>query len=232
MKTHPKFEAWTQSEEAKRLSALLSRKIKELEILIPKGKSMKEATEDQKPKIKNVCNEIGSYIDSIYNIKPDPDSVYEFLLDEVDPWSFWQKPDLDELVILYAEWRAKKIHTTVNQISENILNTFKTDYTLSQLKTIRERLIKTRLIDNISENAFIYIFTGKPITKRMKRIIWKKKPPLGHSFLKRVVYQNEQFNFKQIEECFIFPKGHILDSNDKSRSDYSHNDILNPILNV
>jgi hypothetical protein len=110
--------------------------------------------------------------------------------------------------------------------------TFKVEYTSPQLNKIRENLINEKIIDNISENDFIYLFTGQPIFNGMKSIKWKKSPPLGHEFLKGVVYHNEQFNYKHVNECIIYPKGHILDSNDKSRSQYRNIEILKRILNV
>lgn len=60
-----------------------------------------------------------------------------------------------------------------NQI-DKLPRTFSTEYTPKQLKQLRQSLIEENFIcDNISENQFIYIFTGQLITDRMTPIKWK-----------------------------------------------------------
>lgn len=103
-------------------------------------------------------------------------------------------------------------------------------YTKIQLNTIRERLIKENITDRISESDFFYLFNGNPITESMKTLKWEKSLPLAHTFLKRFVYTNTNFNMIQVNECIKFKNGKKLDSNNISTSQYRHGDILNPIL--
>lgn len=108
--------------------------------------------------------------------------------------------------------------------------TFKTDYISLQLGTIRERLLFAGMIDNIPEDDFIYLFTERPVTGKVIRLKWKQSLSLGHEFLKRVVYKEEKFDFRQINACITFPGGKKLDSNNKSTAQYKNDDLLNPIL--
>jgi hypothetical protein len=108
--------------------------------------------------------------------------------------------------------------------------TFKTSYITMQLNTIRERLIFAGIIESISEGDFVYLFTERPLIERMIRMEWKQSLSLGHEFLRRVVYDQEKFDFKQINYCITFPGGRKLDSNNKSTAQYKNDDILNPVL--
>ena len=112
--------------------------------------------------------------------------------------------------------------------------TFSTEYTHERLKPIRQGLIKEKIIGNISEEDFQYLFTAKPITDKMKRIEWGRFMAFGHSFLARTVYHEDNFDFKQVNKCIKFPKGKILDSCHKSKAQYESKKtkILDKILDV
>jgi hypothetical protein len=116
------------------------------------------------------------------------------------------------------------------QGSEKAPRTFKTNYINTQLNIIRERLINAKIIENISENDFIYLFTEKPVNKGMVSIKWKESLSLCHEFLRRVVYAGVEFDLKQVNDCISFPGGKKLDSNNKSTALYKNDDILNPVL--
>lgn len=140
----------------------------------------------------------------------------------------------DQVEILKYESfiKSEKENIQKTEQFDKLPKTFLTGYTLPQLNTIRERMINAKLISDISKNNFVYLFTEQSITKKMIRIEWKESKPLSHEFLSRVVYHDKQFNFKQVNECIIYPKGKKLDSHDKSTAQYKNKDILNPILNV
>ncbi len=99
-----------------------------------------------------------------------------------------------------------------------------------QLNTIRERLISAGMIEIISEDDFICLFTERPVNEGIVRLEWKQSLSLGHEFLKRVVYGEEKFDFRQINFCIAFQGGKKLDSNNKSTAQYKNDDLLNPIL--
>lgn len=103
-------------------------------------------------------------------------------------------------------------------------------YSKDQLNTIRVRLIDRKIIDRISEADFLYLFSGQPIFKLMNTIKWKKKRPLGHSFLKIVVYNEHEFDFNQVNACIKCQDGKLFDSNNKSTSQFRNDDILKIIL--
>lgn len=107
--------------------------------------------------------------------------------------------------------------------------TFKIDCKPERLNIIRERLIEKKIIKNISKDDFAYLFTGQPITQEMKSIIWIETRPLGHEFLRRFIYRNNQFNFKLVNECIKYLDGKKLNAGCKSTAQYK-NDRLNPIL--
>jgi len=113
-----------------------------------------------------------------------------------------------------------------------LLRTFNTSYTPSQLKTIRKNLITEKIISNITEDDFLYLFTGLPIKENMTQLNWKKSVSFAHFFLSKVVYCGVNFDTKQVKQCITFPDGKELDSNSKSRSQYKNEEILQRILDV
>lgn len=133
---------------------------------------------------------------------------------------------INKAVLKYPEW-IKVTHPEVNSIPKTFLATA---YSEIQLKTIRKRLIDNKIIEDISDTEFLYLFTGKPINKTMKRLLWNMKRTLGHSFLEKVVFSDKEFDFKQINECITSKDGKLFDSNNKSTSQYRNDDILNLIL--
>ncbi|MDP3446070.1 MAG: hypothetical protein Q8T08_24680, partial [Ignavibacteria bacterium] len=126
----------------------------------------------------------------------------------------------------------KYLNLVINGQTDETPKTFITGYEPEQLKTIRERLIKAKIIGQISEKEFVYLFTAKPISKTMKRLDWKESRPLGHEFLKRVVYSKSNFDFNQVNDCIKSKDGKLFDSNCKSTAPYKCNIKLNPILAV
>jgi hypothetical protein len=140
-----------------------------------------------------------------------------------DQLKYWRMTS--EKAIKILEDSMKPVHGP-----EKSPRTFKTGYITMQLNTIRERLIFAGMIENISEDDFIYLFTERPLSDRMVRLKWKQSLSLCHEFLKRVVYEEEKFDFRQINACIAFPEGKKLDSNNKSTAQYKNDDLLNPIL--
>ena len=140
-----------------------------------------------------------------------------------DQLKYWRITS--EKVIKILEDSKKPFHGP-----EKSPRTFKTGYITMQLNTIRERLIFAGIIASISENDFIYLFTERPLSDYMIRMEWKQSLSLCHEFLRRVAYEREKFDFKQINSCIAFPGGRKLDSNNKSTAQYKNDDILNPIL--
>jgi len=140
-----------------------------------------------------------------------------------DQLKYWRKTS--EKVIKILEDSKKPVHGP-----DKSPRTFKTGYIIMQLNTIRERLIFAGIIERISEDDFVYLFSERPVTEGMIRMEWKQSLSLGHEFLKRVVYEGDNFDFKQINYCIAFPGGKKLDSNNKSTAQYKNDDVLNPIL--
>lgn len=130
----------------------------------------------------------------------------------------------------YLEWVKMAYLTPDKDNKSNKLTFVVTEYTENQLNIIATRLIKEKIIDPISTSNFIYLFTGQEITEHMKSISWKESRPLAHEFLRRVVYGEDKFNMKQVNECIKFLENKKLDSNDKSTAQYKFNDILDKIL--
>lgn len=147
---------------------------------------------------------------------------------ETNTYHYRQASNMFNFSLTEVEDSIKKIK---NEQLDNLPKTFKTDYNPQQLNTIRERLIKAKIIDHITKNDFEYLFTKKPRITEMKFINWEEKRPLGHEFLKRVVYRNEKFDFKQVNDCIKSQDGKLFDSNCKSTAVYK-NDILNSILDI
>jgi len=116
------------------------------------------------------------------------------------------------------------------ELSKN--STFSTHYNPEQLNQIRKGLIKKKMIKDISEADFEYLFTSNPITPKMKRLFWEESRPAGHEFLRRVVYQDRHFDFNQVNNCIRFSDGKLLDSNCRSTARYKNNDLFNPMLYV
>ncbi|HEY5125094.1 MAG TPA: hypothetical protein VIK14_15295 [Ignavibacteria bacterium] len=89
--------------------------------------------------------------------------------------------------------------------SERIF-TFSTEYLPSQLKKLRKSLIDNNFIsDSITENQFIYIFTGQLITDRMKPIKWKIRWGGKESlrcFLELLLL-GKTVHRDQVKKCFI-----------------------------
>lgn len=99
---------------------------------------------------------------------------------------------------------------------DELPKTFLSKYTLPRLNTIRERLIKANIIGDISENDFIYIFSGKPITEKMKLIKWKSSKVKAKNLLNKMVC--EGFSNPIANKCFVLdknPNNKIFDSNVK-----------------
>ena len=169
---------------------------------------------------------------SPYNFPPCPLSLDLFILPNgikldafnyKDQLKYWRMTS--EKIIKILEDSKKPVHG-----SEKSPSTFKTAYIIMQLNTIRERLISAGMIESISEDDFVYLFTEKPLINGMVRMEWKQSLSLGHEFLRRVVYEGEKFDFKQVNSCIVFPEGRKLDSNNKSTAQYRNDEIFNPIL--
>jgi hypothetical protein len=167
-----------------------------------------------------------------YNFPPCPLSTDLFILPNgikldafnyKDQLKYWKLTS--EKVIKILEDSMKPVHGP-----DKSSTTFKTDYIIMQLNTIRERLMSAGLIESISENDFIFLFTERPVTGSMVRMEWKQSLSVCHEFLRRVVYKEEKFDFRQINSCIAFPGGKKLDSNNKSTAQYRNDDILNPVL--
>ena len=103
--------------------------------------------------------------------------------------------------------------------------TFNTGLTPAALDQIRVKLIK-RMTKDITMADFEYLFTGKPLKNKMKKLQWLASRPIAHEFLRRVVYGEGQFDFRQVNECMQFRDGKLLDSNCKSRAEYKNDDFF------
>lgn len=92
--------------------------------------------------------------------------------------------------------------------------TFKTEFSEPQLKSIRKKLIDLKFIRDISENDFLYLFSEKPITPRMKRIQWNSSKVKAKRFLEILI--GEKFSNPTGNKCFVSmqkPKTDMFDSN-------------------
>lgn len=155
----------------------------------------------------------------------------ESILDQVKQLSdksYYGETDTYKQALKYIKYLSKVIKGEANK--DNTPKTFEIDCNPVRLNIIRERLISAKIINRISKEDFTYLFTGKPITKVMKSLIWNKSLSLGHEFLKRFVYQSEKFDFTQVNKCIKYPNGKELARNNKSTAVYKCDDILNPIL--
>lgn len=181
-KSKDEIEAWNRSEEGKIVLSQFSKKIQELFIFLPEGKTYTDFIKEQEPKIKNTCNEIAAYIDKKFNIKPDPDGVYNFLLDEVDPISCLPKVDMDNLIILYSEWRTQKLNTAINLNSayNNLFNE-----------------LKNANYINTSFQIFEYVMLNKRLPIDSNKIQWLTKHSDAIYFM-----DNFKFTMPQFNECF------------------------------
>lgn len=104
---------------------------------------------------------------------------------------------------------------------DKLPKTFKVNCTTQQLNSIREGLIKAKIIDVISKNDFVYLFTEQPITKKMKRIEWKTFKTTAKYLLNRIV--GEGFSNPIANKCFVLaenPKNKIFDSNVEITTSY------------
>ena len=104
--------------------------------------------------------------------------------------------------------------------------TFSTGLTSGELDHIRIIMTNKRMAKDIAKADFEYLFNGKPIKNRMKQLYWLASRPLAHEFLKRMVYGEGQFDFRQVNECMRFRGGKLLDSNCRSRAVYKNNDFF------
>jgi hypothetical protein len=89
------------------------------------------------------------------------------------------------------------------------------------LNAIREGLIKGKIINNISEKDFTYLFTEQPILKGMKRIEWKSFKAEAKYLLNRMV--GKEFSNPIGNKCFVLAKdqnNEIFDSNVKPATSY------------
>ena len=115
-------------------------------------------------------------------------------------------------------------------IAPSPLRTLKANCNTDQLRTIRMRLISNKVIGDITEKDFLYVFTNQQQINGINALKWKISHKLGHEFLKRLVYKDRQFDFGQINACIKYADGKKLDSNDKSTAQYKNDTVLNPIL--
>jgi hypothetical protein len=104
--------------------------------------------------------------------------------------------------------------------------TFTTRYDQAQLNQIRKRLIAKKMIKDISQADFEYLFTSNPVIPKMKRLFWAESRSSGHEFLRRVVYDDRQFDFNQVNQCIKFSDGKLLDSNCRSKAQYKNDDLF------
>lgn len=144
------------------------------------------------------------------------------------------KRDLTEISLdrsnLHNQIRAEIFLQFLNEqnIDSDIPKTFTSRY--NQLNTIRERLIEEKIIRAISEDNFVYLFTGQPIKKEMNRLEWKASHQLCHLFLSEVAYKGVNFSYKQVDECIKFLNGNKLNHTHKRPPGYKNKDILERIL--
>lgn len=146
--------------------------------------------------------------------------------------SFYSDHPTYKQALKYIKYLLKVINGEIKTDEDNTPKTFLTTYLPNQLDIIRRKSIKAKIFDNISENDFVYLFTGQPILKEMKRLEWRKPKPLCHTFLLRMVYHESHFDYKQVNDCIKLQKGRKLVSQDKSQSKFRHKDILDPIFNI
>ncbi len=125
----------------------------------------------------------------------------------------------------YTDW-IKESHPDLSSIPKTLIVT---EFENEQLIVIKKRLVDKKIIESISDADFLYLFTGQPIKKTLKKLIWKGSRPFAHEFIKRVVFGDKKFNFITINQCISFPNSKELNSNDKSKAEYK-NDTLNIIL--
>lgn len=102
--------------------------------------------------------------------------------------------------------------------------TFSTGYSPEQLKKLRKALIDSCFIFNsISEADFIYIFTGQPITNKLRPIKWQFSRGINiavRDFITELI-PGEPVHIPQVTKCFIDKKGMPVKINKPKENEHS-----------
>jgi len=111
--------------------------------------------------------------------------------------------------------------------------TFVTGYTPQELRELRKSLIDNNFICNsITEDEFVYIFSGKPITGGMKPIKWKLHR--GNTALRNflsLLMPGKTIHKNQVRHCFIDDKDKPIEILKPKKDEYSkHYETLEKII--